>query len=131
MYTNIDTKHTILVIGLWIGMLSTRPDFPKDFPVKAVKDAMKIIMQNNLFEFGKAKFLQLLGITMAPQQHAFRLQSTLHSGKFNNCYPPLESSFSKESSPTSLMICLEPGFATTSTTLKPQPAPTVRSSNPK
>ena len=64
MYTNIKTDHAITIIGGWIDELSTHPDFPKDYPVAAVKAAMEIIMRNNHFVFGDLNFLQLLGTAM-------------------------------------------------------------------
>lgn len=62
MYTNIDTTHAIQVIGLWLDDLS--PKLHSDFPMAAVKDAMRIVMTNNLFQFGSMYFLQLLGTAM-------------------------------------------------------------------
>ena len=64
MYTNIKTDHAIIIIGGWIDELSTHPDFPKDYPVAAVKAAMEIIMRSNHFVFGDLNFLQLLGTAM-------------------------------------------------------------------
>ena len=64
MYNNIDTAHAIEIISNWLDELSLRPNFPKDFPLKAVKEAMIIIMQNNVFEFGDICFLQLLVTAM-------------------------------------------------------------------
>ena len=61
MYTNIDTEHAIQVISAWLDSLS---ELPLDFPVNAVKDAMKIVMRNNIFEWGDTYFRQLLGTAM-------------------------------------------------------------------
>ena len=52
MYTNIDTEYTITIIGKCMGELSTHPEFPRDYPLDAVKSAMKTIMRTNNFEFG-------------------------------------------------------------------------------
>ena len=60
MYTNIDTAHALIVIGAWLDSL----ELPDGFPLKAVKEAMKLIMQNNIFEWGDLYFLQLLGTAM-------------------------------------------------------------------
>ena len=60
MYTNIDTAHALLVIGIWLDSL----DLPDGFPLKAVKEAMKLVMENNIFEWGDLYFLQLLGTAM-------------------------------------------------------------------
>ena len=62
MYTNIDTTHAIQVIGLWLDNL--RPRLHPMFPLEAVKEAMMIVMTNNIFQFGDAYFLQLLGTAM-------------------------------------------------------------------
>ena len=64
MYTNINTKHAIKIIGEWLDELSTHPEFPKDYSLEAVKAAMEIIMQSNHFVFGDLNFLQLLGTAM-------------------------------------------------------------------
>ncbi|KAL7537545.1 hypothetical protein ACHAWF_005801, partial [Thalassiosira exigua] len=44
--------------------LSTHPKFPKDFALEAVKEAGKIIMTKNIFEFVPFFFLQLLSTAM-------------------------------------------------------------------
>ena len=60
MYTNIDTDHAIDVISTWLDSL----ELPDGFPLDAVKEAMKLVMRNNVFEWGDCYFLQLLGIAM-------------------------------------------------------------------
>jgi hypothetical protein len=62
MYTNIDTDHAILVISEWLDSLKDR--LPANFPLDAVKDAMNLVMRNNIFEWGNMYFLQLLGTAM-------------------------------------------------------------------
>lgn len=62
MYTNIDTPHAIQVIGQWLDNL--KPKLHPTYPLDAVKDAMKIVMTNNIFQLGDAYFLQLLGTAM-------------------------------------------------------------------
>ena len=42
MYTNIDTEHAIRVIGNWMDGL----DLPAGFPLRAVNDAMGLVMRN-------------------------------------------------------------------------------------
>ena len=64
MYNNIDTDHAITVITWWLTDLDTQHQTPLFFPLEAVIDAMKIIMKNNIFEFGDCYFLQLLGTAM-------------------------------------------------------------------
>ena len=60
MYTNIDTDHALSVIGTWMDNL----ELPAGFPLRAVKDAMQLVMRNNLFEWGDTYFRQLLGTAM-------------------------------------------------------------------
>ena len=57
MYTNIDTPHAIETISAWLDSVT----LPPNFPLPAVKDAMKLVMTNNLFEWGDLYFLQPLG----------------------------------------------------------------------
>ena len=64
MYNNIDTDHVIRVITWWIKDLDRRGLLPLGFPVGAVLSAMRLIMKNNLFEFGDLFFLQLFGTAM-------------------------------------------------------------------
>eukprot|EP00956_Cyclotella_meneghiniana_P015107 scaffold22917_cov55-Cyclotella_meneghiniana.AAC.3 len=64
MYNNIDTEHAITVITQWLRDLDSEGLLPYGFPLDAVLDAMKIIMRNNIFEFGDCYFLQLIGTAM-------------------------------------------------------------------
>ena len=64
MYNNIDTNHAIEVISWWLDDLAVKGKLPKNFPLEAVKVAMKIIMKHNVFEYGDLCFLQLLGTAM-------------------------------------------------------------------
>ena len=48
MYTNIDTKYALEVIGIWLDSLNLRDNFP----MEAVKEAMALVMSNNIFEWG-------------------------------------------------------------------------------
>jgi len=61
MYTNIDTDHAIDVIGKWLDSLG---GLPPNFPLAAAKEAMILVMRNNLFEYGDLYFLQLLDTAM-------------------------------------------------------------------
>ena len=45
MYTNIHTNHAIAVISEWLDSL----DLPADYSLGAVKDAMTLVMRNNIF----------------------------------------------------------------------------------
>ena len=62
MYTYIDTKHAIKVISWWLNKLNAQ--LPNNFPLEAVKAAMKLIMKNNVFEFGVFHFLQLINAAL-------------------------------------------------------------------
>ena len=64
MYTNIHTDHDIAVIGEWLDSLELSQTLPANFPIGAVKNAMILVMRNNIFEWGDMYFLQLLGTAM-------------------------------------------------------------------
>ena len=64
MYNNIDTEHAIEVISWWLDDLHAKGKLPLGFPLEPVKVAMKMIMRNNVFEWGDLFFLQLLGTAM-------------------------------------------------------------------
>ena len=64
MYNNIYTDHAIRVITCWLKDLSRKNYLPINFPLHEVLEAMTIIMQNNIFEFGDCYFIQLLGTAM-------------------------------------------------------------------
>ncbi|KAL7553243.1 hypothetical protein ACHAWF_016502 [Thalassiosira exigua] len=63
MYTNIDTEHAITAITVWLDSL----DLPNDYPLGAVKEAMVLVMKNNIFEWGDIYFLQLLELQWGHQ----------------------------------------------------------------
>ena len=64
MYNNIDTDHAIEVITWWLNDLDAQNKLGTLFPLEAILEAMRIIMKNNIFEFGDCYFLQLLGTAM-------------------------------------------------------------------
>ncbi len=64
MYNNIDTEHAIQVITWWLEELGAAGKFPIGFPIEAVKFSMRVIMKNNIFQFGVLYFLQLIGTAM-------------------------------------------------------------------
>ena len=51
MYTNINTEHAITVISKWMDELISHPEFPPNYPLEAVKSAMRTIMRTNHFDF--------------------------------------------------------------------------------
>ncbi|KAL7524517.1 hypothetical protein ACHAWF_000982 [Thalassiosira exigua] len=60
MYANIDSDHAVDVISTWLDSL----ELPNGFPLKALKEAMKLVMCNNVFKWGDCFFLHLLGTVM-------------------------------------------------------------------
>ena len=54
----------IRVNSWWLDERSRKGQLPKGFPLETVKKAMKMIMKNNVFEFGDLHFLQLIGTAM-------------------------------------------------------------------
>ena len=59
MYNNIDTDHAIQVTDL-----DSRGLLPSDFHLEAVREAMELVLRNNIFEYGDLCFIQLLGTAM-------------------------------------------------------------------
>lgn len=63
MYTNINCEHAIDVISTWFERLeywrdNQKPNgMPPGFPTEAVLEALKIVMKNNLFQWGDCFFL--------------------------------------------------------------------------
>ena len=76
MYTNIDTDHALSVISRWLEL--HQHELPKNFPLKAVLEAMALVMRHNVFEFGDLYFLQLLGTAMGTS--AACMWATLYFG---------------------------------------------------
>ena len=68
MYTNIDTDHALQVIGEWLDELQSSGKLADNglstFPVEAIKEALALVMKNNIFEFGDMYFQQLTGTAM-------------------------------------------------------------------
>ena len=60
MYTNINTDHALLVIS---HFLHTSP-LCSDFSTEPIIEALKIIMTNNLFQFGDTYWKQVSGVAM-------------------------------------------------------------------
>ena len=62
MYTNINTDHGIATIDDWLDDYGE--ELPDMFPVSAVKEALRMVLQNNVFEFGDSFFEQRSGCAM-------------------------------------------------------------------
>ena len=82
MYTNIDTKHALEMIGRWLDKLRRDGLLPRDFPLAAVKEAMALVMQNNVLEWGDLDFLQLIGTAMGTS--AAVMWATIYFGTHEN-----------------------------------------------
>ena len=78
MYNNIDTEHAIAVLDEWLDHLDATNQLPPLYPLDAIKDAYRLIMRNNLFEFGDTYWLQLLGTAMGTS--AAVMWATLYFG---------------------------------------------------
>ena len=61
MYNNTKTLHAVKFTSWWLDNLEKNKKLPPKFSLEAVKDAMIMIMRNNVFEWGAMYFLQLLG----------------------------------------------------------------------
>jgi hypothetical protein len=68
MYTNINTDHACD----WLDGIKKDPTFPKHWPFEAIKKAIGIIMQFNIFEFGNLKTHQLRGTVMGTSSACMR-----------------------------------------------------------
>lgn len=64
MYSNINTEHAIEVISAWLDNLDLEGNGIFNYPLAAVKEAMKLVMENNYFEWGDLYFHQLTGTAM-------------------------------------------------------------------
>ena len=82
MYTNIDTQHALEVISSWLDRLRNESKLPTDFPLDAIKEAMVLVMTNNIFVFGDLYFLQLLGTAMGTS--AACMWATIYYGIHEN-----------------------------------------------
>ena len=57
-------EHASTVITCWIKDPKSKGQLHERFPSDAIISAMRILMKNNIFEFGDMFFLQLLGTTL-------------------------------------------------------------------
>ena len=62
MYTNIDTAHNLLTIDQWLTKMT--PHLPSSFPKHLILEAIKLVMENNIFLFGNQHYLQKTGTAM-------------------------------------------------------------------
>eukprot|EP00957_Ditylum_brightwellii_P160480 12217288-Ditylum_brightwellii.AAC.1 len=61
MYTNIKTEQAIVSLGEYL--MQNQETF-KHLPITAIRDALKIIMNYNVFTFGDSYWLQILWAAM-------------------------------------------------------------------
>ena len=64
MYQKIDIDHGLQVMRDFFNYLSQRDLLPEDFPTDAVLEGLELVMRFNLFQFGNANFIQLIGTAM-------------------------------------------------------------------
>lgn len=64
MYQKIDIDHGLQVMRDFFNYLSQRDLLPEDFPTDAVLEGLELVMRFNLFQFGDANFIQLIGTAM-------------------------------------------------------------------
>lgn len=62
MYTNINSEDGIRVISEWIRIY--QDDLPENFPSELFIDVLKIVMENNIFQFDDTYWLQRQGTAM-------------------------------------------------------------------
>ena len=62
MYTNIDTEHNIATVDKWLEKIA--PHLPYEFPKTILLEAIRIVMENNIFQFGTRFFIQKSGTAM-------------------------------------------------------------------
>ena len=64
MYTNMDTTHLIEVMTWWLNKMESEGKLPFAFPLEAVVEAIRLVMENNVFVFGDCHYLQISGSAM-------------------------------------------------------------------
>ena len=64
MYTNMDTTHLIEVMTWWLNKMESEGKLPFAFPLEAVVEAIRLVMENNVFVFRDCHYLQISGSAM-------------------------------------------------------------------
>ena len=64
-----------------MNKLSSRPDFPANYLLVAIKSAMATIMKNHHFKFGDLNFLQLLVLGTAMGTSSACMWATIYYGR--------------------------------------------------
>ena len=70
MYTNIDFKHGMYILKQFLYLFKDK--LPADFPVELVLEAVSLVTENNIFEFGDCYFKQLVGEAMGAPHAAVK-----------------------------------------------------------
>ena len=73
MYTNINTDHGTSQVENWIE--EYHEEIPSGLPTKSVKEALKLVMHNNIFEFGDCFFEQLSGCAIGNTGFLYQLDN--------------------------------------------------------
>jgi hypothetical protein len=60
MYTNIDIDHSIASLRTYLPTI----DLPANFPTDEVLEGLRLVMENNIFQFGDTYWRQLIGSAM-------------------------------------------------------------------
>jgi hypothetical protein len=62
MYTNIDTRHALIVFRQWFWAASD--EIPTDFPKELFLNVLELVMTRNVFSFDDTFWLQIAGTAM-------------------------------------------------------------------
>ena len=62
MYSNTDLEHGLDIMQIWLESLEQETSH--SIPTKAILDALKLVMRNNIMTFGDTHFLQLIRTAM-------------------------------------------------------------------
>ena len=93
MYNNIDTEHTVTVITWWIKDLGSKGQLPEGFPSYVIISAVRIIMTNNIFEFGDMFFYNSSELQWEPQLRSCGLHYTTPTTKSTHYYLATDTIF--------------------------------------
>ena len=87
-YTNINTAQALRTIGHYLHENTTL--FP-DVPVNALMEALRLVMDNNIFEFGDTVWHQRTGMAMGtpPAPSYATLYYAIHENEFVPSFPNL------------------------------------------
>ena len=85
MYTNIETSHGLRIINEW--MTNYQDELPDDFPSAAMKNALRMVLTNNIFEFGDSFLNNSAAVRWVHQWHVYMQLFTMHTTNGqSSCY---------------------------------------------